>query len=151
MNLSKGGADLPDTDVVVGVTGEEGLTVSGPGKGDTLGSLRLLSNVVELGNELNNNGLALEIPDLDLGSSGSTEPVSVGGEDKGVNHVTGGEGVKVLTLVEVPEHGDTVLTARGAEGSIGGDGDSVDVTGVVNVAGLELELSNVPDLYISCD
>jgi hypothetical protein len=56
------------------------------------------------------------------------------------------EGVEVLGLVEVPEHGGTVLATGGAEGSVGGDGDGVDVAGVTDVVGLETAGSELPNL-----
>lgn len=56
------------------------------------------------------------------------------------------EGVEVLGLVEIPEHGSAVLATGGAEGSIGGDGDGVDVTGVTDVVGLEAAGSELPNL-----
>lgn len=62
--------------------------------------------------------------------------------------VTGMEGVKVLGLVEVPQHGGTVLTTGGAEGTVGGDGDGVDVAGVTDVVGLEAARSEFPDLVL---
>jgi hypothetical protein len=52
----------------------------------------------------------------------------------------------VLALVEVPEHGDAVLSARGGEGTVGGDGEGVDVPGVAEVVGLQLALVKLPDL-----
>ena len=55
--------------------------------------------------------LALEIEDFDAGGCCCAEPVAVGGEDEGVDDVTGLEGVEVLALVEVPKHGDAVLSA----------------------------------------
>ena len=90
--------------------------------------------------------LALKIEDLDAGSSGSAEPVSVGGEDEGVDNVAGLKGVQVLALVKVPEHGDAVLAAGRSKRTIGGDGDGVDVAGVAVVVGLELELGELPHL-----
>lgn len=60
--------------------------------------------------------------------------------------VVGVEGVEVLGLVEIPEHGGSVLTTGGAEGAIGGDGDGVDVTGVTDVVGLELAGGELPNL-----
>ena len=60
--------------------------------------------------------------------------------------VTGVEGVEVLGLVEIPEHGGAVLATGGAEGSIGGDGDGVDVAGVTDVVGLETAGSELPNL-----
>lgn len=45
----------------------------------------------------------------------------------------------MFTLVQIPEHGDSVLTAGGGEGTIGGDGDGVDVAGVAVVVGFQFE------------
>jgi hypothetical protein len=64
-----------------------------------------------------------------------------------VDLVTGGERVQVLGLVQVPEHGGTVLATGGAERAIGGDGDGVDVTGVTNVVSLDTAGSELPDLF----
>lgn len=60
--------------------------------------------------------------------------------------VTGSEGVEVLGLVKVPEHGGTVLATGSAEGTVRGDGDGVDVAGVANVVGLNAAGSELPDL-----
>ena len=90
--------------------------------------------------------LALEVEDLDASGSGRAEPVAVRGEDEGVDNVAGLEGVQVLALVEVPEHGDAVLATGGSKRTVRGDGDSVDVAGVAIVVGLQLELLELPDL-----
>lgn len=87
-----------DTDDVVGVTGEEGLTVGGPGEREALGVGRVLANSGELGLELVNDALGLEVEDLDARGSGSAEPVSVGGEDESVDSVTSLERVEVLAV-----------------------------------------------------
>jgi hypothetical protein len=63
-----------------------------------------------------------------------------------VDLVTGGERVEVLGLVQVPEHGGSVLTTGGAQGAIGRDGDGVDVSGVTDVVGLETAGSELPNL-----
>jgi len=63
-----------------------------------------------------------------------------------VDLIASGEGVEVLGLVKVPEHGGTVLATGGAEGSVGGDGDGVDVSGVTDVVGLETAGSELPNL-----
>jgi hypothetical protein len=94
------------------------------------------------------NPLALEVKDLDAAGSGSAEPVPVGREDKSVDNVTGLEGVEVLALVEIPEHGDTVLSTGSSERTVGGDSDGVDVAGVAVVVGLQLELGEFPDLEV---
>jgi hypothetical protein len=63
-----------------------------------------------------------------------------------VDLVAGVEGVEVLGLVEVPQHGGSVLAAGGAQGSVGGDGDGVDVAGVTDVVGLQAAGRELPDL-----
>jgi len=63
-----------------------------------------------------------------------------------VDLIASAEGVEVLGLVEVPEHGGTILTTGSAEGSVGRDGHSVDVSGVSDVVGLDAACSEFPDL-----
>lgn len=48
-------------------------------------------------------------PDLNAGSSGGTEPVTVGAEAKGVDHITAVQGVEVLAFIQVPKHGLAIL------------------------------------------
>lgn len=48
-------------------------------------------------------------PDLDAGTSGSTQPVTIGAEAEGIDGVTTVQGVKVLAFIQVPQHGLTVL------------------------------------------
>ena len=141
------GHDTPGADLIVGVTGEQGLAIGGPGEGDALGLAGLLADLDVLGLELVNLGLLLKVEDDDGRGGGGAEPVAVGGEDKGVDLVTGGERVQVLGLVQVPEHGGTVLATGGAERAIGGDGDGVDVTGVTDVVSLDTAGGELPDLF----
>ena len=141
--------DTPGTDLVVGVTGEQGLAIGGPGEGDALGLAGLLADLDVLGLELVNLGLLLKVEDDDGRGGGGAEPVAVGGEDKGVDLVTGGERVQVLGLVEVPEHGCSVLATGGAKRTIGGNGDGVDVASVADVVGLDTARSELPNLW-SC-
>ncbi|KAJ5217120.1 hypothetical protein N7468_010128 [Penicillium chermesinum] len=107
------------TDLVVGVTSEQGLAVGGPGERDTLGVTALLALLDVLGLELINLALLLEVEDGDGAAGGSAQPVAVGGEDESVDLIAGVEGVEVLGLVQIPEHGGAVLATGGAEGSIG--------------------------------
>lgn len=60
--------------------------------------------------------------------------------------VVGVERVQVLGLVKIPEHGGAILATGGAEGTVGGDGDGVDVAGVADVIGLQLAAGELPDL-----
>lgn len=86
------------------------------------------------------NILALKIENLDAAGGGSAQPVSVRAEHQGVDNITCLEGVQVLAVVQVPKHGDAILTTRGGEGAIGGYGDGVDVSGVAVVVGAQLAL-----------
>ena len=60
------------------------------------------------------------------------------------------QGVEVLGLVEIPEHSGAVFAAGSAEGTVGGDGDCVDVAGVANVVGLNTARGEFPDLGSRC-
>lgn len=62
--------------------------------------------------------------------------------------ITGGERVEVLGLVEVPEHGGTILSTGSAKGSIRGDGDGVDVPSVAGVVGLDTARGELPNLSV---
>ena len=139
----------PQRGFVVGVTSEQGLAVRTPCQADTLWLSALLANLHELGLQLVNLALLLQIEDDDAAGGGSAEPVAVGGEDKGVDLVTGVQGVEVLGLVQVPEHGGSVLSTGGAERAVGGDGDGVDVAGVADVVGLRSAGSELPNLLIN--
>jgi hypothetical protein len=70
----------------------------------------------------------------------------IGGEDECVDDVASLETVQVLALVQVPEHGDTVLSTGSAERTIWGDGYGGDVSGVSEVVGAQLALAELPDL-----
>lgn len=52
----------------------------------------------------------------------------------------------MLALVEIPEHGNTILTTRSGKRAIGRDRDGVDVASVTVVVGLQFELGQFPDL-----
>ncbi|KAJ0879195.1 hypothetical protein HanRHA438_Chr10g0448591 [Helianthus annuus] len=105
--------------------------------------LRLL---LEINLEINDNGLALQIPDLDAGLSGRTEPVPVRAEAKSVNDAPSFERVESLTLREIPEQNHAVFATTGTQGTIRGDRNSVDVSGVAGQGGPELAVGEVPDL-----
>jgi len=135
----------PDTDQVVGESTEQSLTVSGPCQRNTLGFPGVLADLNEVRLELVDDGLALQIENLNAAGGGSTEPVAVGAEHEGVDDITGLQRVQVLAIIEIPEHGDTVLSTGSREGAIGRYGDSVDVAGVAVVVSAELALAELPD------
>ena len=54
---------------------------------------------------------------------------------------------EVATFVKVPQHCHAVLSSGRAQGSIGGDGDGVDVSGVSHQVGAQLAVVQVPDLH----
>jgi hypothetical protein len=119
--------NTPSPNDVVSVTSEQSLTIGTPCQANTLRLSALLANCLELRLQLIHLALLLQIKDNDAARGGSAEPVSVGGENEGVDLITSVQGVEVLRLVQVPKHGSSVLSTRRAEGSIGGDGDGVDI------------------------
>lgn len=96
--------------------------------------------------EISNESLGLQIEDLDTSISTSAEPVAVGGEAEGVDDRVGLESVELLSFVEIPEDGVTVLTSRGAERSVGGNSDGVDVASVTSQDELDGAVGEIPDL-----
>ena len=71
----------------------------------------------------------------------------VGREDESVDDISSLERVEVLALVQVPEHGDSILSTGSAEGTIWGDGDGRDVASVSPVCRAQLALAQFPDLF----
>jgi hypothetical protein len=93
-----------------------------------------------------NDNLGFQIPNLDGIVSGGTQPVTVGRKDEAIDNVTGIETVKAFALVQVPKHGSVVLTTRSGQRAIGGNTDSVEVSGVSDKVVAELAVGEVPDL-----
>jgi len=138
---------VPNSDHVVGVTGKEGGSVRAPceGEGSGVRALGLEIGAVVLV-QIRNQGLALQIPDLDTRLGGSTEPVSGWAEAKAVNDISGIQGVEVLALIQVPQSGSSVLSTRSTQRTIRRDSHGVDVTGVSDQVGSEFAVGKVPDL-----
>ena len=136
----------PGPNLVISVAGEQSLAIGTPSQANTLGIAALSALVSVFGLELIDLALLLQVEDGDAGCGGGAEPVAVRREDEGVDFVTGMKRVEVFRFVKVPEHGDAVLSARGAERAIGGDGDGVDVAGVTNVVGLDAASGKIPYL-----
>ena len=138
---------LPDPNEVVSVASEESLTVSRPGQAGHLGRLSP-GGPGNLRPEVLHQVLALQVPHLDGGAAGGAEPVPVGGEGEAVDGVAAVQGVQVLPVIQIPEHGAGVLATAGAQGTVGGQSDGVQISGVADVVGLQLAVGQVPDLDI---
>lgn len=141
--------DTPGTNLVVSVSSEQSLSIRAPCQAHTFWVSALLANLDVLWLQLVDLALLLQVEDDDAAGGSGAQPVSVWREDEGVDLIAGSEGVKVLGLVQVPEHGGSILSTRCAEGSIWRDGDGIDVAGVSNVVGLEFAGGEFPDLLIS--
>ena len=138
--------DAPHPDLVVRVPGEECGSVRGPGQGGAVWGLGLLADGWELWPELVHGSLGLQVPNLDGVLGGGAQPVPVRGEAQVVDDVTGVEGVEPLSVGEVPQDGDSVLSSGGAQGSVWGDGDGVAVPSVPGEVGPQLAVGEVPHL-----
>lgn len=139
--------NAPSPDFVICVTSEEGLTIGAPSQADTFRLPALFADLQVFGLELVNLALFLEVEDDDTAGSSSAKPVTIRGEDEGVDLVTSSEGIEMLGLIEVPEHGGTVLATRSAERAVRRDGDGVDVTSMTNMIGLDAARCKLPDLF----
>jgi hypothetical protein len=137
---------MEDSDEAVGVPGEQGGTIGRPGEASAVRHLGVLAHRGDVKLDLIDHALGLKVPDLDSLGGGGAQPVTVGGEDQRVDHITGIKRVKSLALSEVPEHSGTVLATGGAQRTIRGDGDSVQVSGVTLEVGAELAVGQRPDL-----
>ncbi len=146
LNLKSRVGDSPDSDLVVSVSSKEGLTISRPSKGDWLWGNVASTNVLQGNLQFIDNSLGFKIPNLDTSSSSSNQPVTVWREDESVDDITSFKRVEVLVFVQVPKHGDTVLSTRSTKGTIWRNSDSRNVTSVTVVVGLQFALGNIPNL-----
>lgn len=141
--------EFPNANNVVSVTSVQSQTVGRPAERSALRWSGVFAVVFagDLDLELFDQGLLFEIPDLDGGSAGGAEPVSVWREDKSGDFIATVQAVQWVLggVTEVPKFGLTVLASGGGEGSVRGDSHGVDVTGVAAEFGLELEVGQVPD------
>lgn len=136
---------MPDTDCIIRAASIQSGAISGPSKGyaarntDSGDGLKL--DVVD-------DILAQEIPDLNGRLGGRAEPVAHGAEDEAVDHIAGLERVQMLGSIQVPQHDGAVLATRGAQGTIGRDGNNVDVATMAKVIDAQVRRLRlqVPDL-----
>ena len=129
--------DLPDANLVVAVSGKQGLSVSRPGQWQALWWVSLWRVVGRDSRaQFLDHFLACQIPDLDGWSIGDAEPVTVGREAQSVDDVVVVQGVQMLAIIQIPQQGFAVLAARSAERAIGWNGDGVQVSVVAVVVQL---------------
>lgn len=108
--LSRRGHDLPNSDDVVGVTGEQVLAIGRPSQGNSL-RLLSLSTDSELRLQLVQQSSFLQVENLDTGGSGSSQPVSAWRESQSVNLRRGVQSVQGVVGVQVPQDDNTILTS----------------------------------------
>lgn len=147
-NSNLSGGNSVNTDDAIRVSSKESSSIRRPLKGSTVGSTSLSRNLIEVSRSQSiYNNLGLKIPNLDLLISCSTQPVTVGGEAKGVDDLTSIKRVKTLALVQVPKHSSSVLSSRSTEGSIGGNAYGIKVSGVSDEVIAKLAVGQRPNLY----
>jgi hypothetical protein len=93
------------------------------------------------------HNLGLKIPNLNLLIRSSAQPITVGRETKRMNNLTRIQGVKTLSLIQIPKHGSSVLSSRSTERSIGRDTDGVEVSSVSNKVVTALAVAQGPYLH----
>mmetsp|Transcript_7586 Transcript_7586/g.12768 ORF Transcript_7586/g.12768 Transcript_7586/m.12768 type:complete len:318 (-) Transcript_7586:37-990(-) len=134
------------SDEVISVSGKQGGTISRPGEASAMRNLGVLAHGGHVNLDFINHALGLQVPDLDGLGGGGAQPVAVGREDKGVDHITSIQRVESLALSQVPKDGSTVLATGGAQGAIGRHSNGVQVSTVTLEVGAELAVGQRPDL-----
>ena len=92
---------MVDPDLVISETSEQVETIGRPSEGDAVWDslVRALTfRDRDLRLKLGNHILGLQVPDLDGDLSGSNQPVTVGGEDHGIDDTARLQAVEVLLL-----------------------------------------------------
>ena len=108
--------------------------------------MRNLATFGLFGTKSVNYNLGFKIPDFDGIIGSRTQPVSVGREAQAVDDFASVERVQTLALVQVPKHSSVVLSSTGGQGTIGGDADRVQISGVSDKVVAELAVGQIPDL-----
>jgi len=144
--------DIIDSDDVIGVTGEELLTVGGPGDGGTgvrVGSeLRFLLLLGLLDDQLSDGILVgvKQVEDVDTVLTSGGNPLDGGVESDLVDGRTGVQDVVLFLQVrDVPDLEVVLLTTSGDVVTLGGDVDGVDVVLMCLEGVLDQEVG-LPDL-----
>lgn len=140
-------SNTPHTDHRITESREESGPIRRPREGDACWLSSLLPNRAGVFiTKLVDNGLGLEIPNLDTRVGRSAQPVAVRGEAKRMDDIVGLKGVQMLALLQIPKHGNTIFATGGAQRTVWRHGHGVEVTGVVLQVRAELAVCKVPDL-----
>jgi len=139
---------VPDTNRGIGVTSKEGVTISTPCQRDGFGlaTVRGSEESFIVGVQLGDLFLAFKIPNLNAVRSGSTQPIAIGRESQGMDDASSIKSIQRLVLDQIPEIGNLVTAARGTEGTVGRDGDGVQITLMSFQILDQLAVSQAPDL-----
>jgi hypothetical protein len=130
--------DTPSTNLVICVAREQSLAVGAPSQANTLRLTRLFAHLHILRLELVNLALLFKVEDDNTAGSGSTKPVAIGRENKGVDLISSIERIEMLRFIQVPKHRGAILAAGSTERAVRRDGDGVDISSVTDVIGLDL-------------
>ena len=105
-----------------------------------------LALLLQIDLKIDNNTLALQVPNLNAGLRGSAEPVLVRAKAEGVDNRSSIQRVEPLPLRQIPQQNHTVLSSASAERTIRRDRRGVDVPRVAGESGAELAIGQIPDL-----
>jgi len=136
---------LPDTDDVVAVAGEQGLSIGRPGEWQTLRWVGFWGLRNDFGAKLFDGFLACQIPDFDRWTISDAQPVAVWWEAQSIDAVVVIQSVQVLAVIQVPQQSLCVFTTWCAQWTVRRNGDGVQVAIVSFVVDLELAVSQIPD------
>lgn len=146
-SLTSWDRNLPDADLVIGITGEESLSISWPGKWQALWWIGL-GWVVRWDSwtQFFDHLLACQIPNLDWWSISDAQPVTVWREAQSVDDVVVIQSVQMLAVIQIPQQSFAILSSRCAQWAVRWDGDSVQVSVVSIMVQLQFAVGQIPDL-----
>ncbi|KAF5767672.1 hypothetical protein HanXRQr2_Chr14g0627121 [Helianthus annuus] len=71
--------------------------------------------------QIHNNGLTLQIPDLNTALSSRTQPIPIRTKTQSMNNRTGIKGIQPLPLTQIPQQNIPIFPTAGTQGAIRGD------------------------------
>jgi len=135
-----------DTDNVVCVASKQDGAITVPSKGQGLSIGRLGVKFWDVLVQLGNEGLALEVPDLDSCFSCSTEPILGGTEDQLADGISTFKRVQMFSFIEIPQTNRAISSSRSTEGAIRRDSHTVHIGRVTNKVSAKFAILKIPHL-----